>query len=953
MLPSVSPNSPLVEEITAREREVLVYFAERRSDREIAEALVLSLNTVKWYARQIYGKLGVKNRRAAVSRAQELGLLTNATSQPLPQSSIPVPLTPFIGREGEIERIRGLLVEGSHRLVTLLGPGGIGKTRLATHIAQLLSDQTPSAFADGIYFVPLAGMHEWQMIVYAVTHTLGLTFQQGGGAPVEQLHNYVHRKQMLLVLDNFEQLIGAGGNQLLLGLLERAPHLKLLVTSRTQLNIYGEQIYPLDGLALPDPSALKQGANDPSLSTQYGALRLFDQAAQRFRPDYRTDAADIDAVIRICRLVDAMPLAIELAASWIHVLSVAEIANELEGSLDLLETRADGIPDRQRSLRTVCEHAWRFLTEAEKLVMQRVSVFRGGVDRAAAGAIAGATLPTLIGLVSKSWLRRRGDQRFEVHELLRQYCHEMLARNRAEEVALRNRHSKYYCEWLSMQESALRDAGQRAALNAIAVEFANILDACDWAAHNEAADWLAQAVNPLGRFFRSTFDMQDGIRYLTELLEALLVTNDVAMSESASINRQLACGRLLTHLCTLSSEVGDSEATFRHMEQALAHFNSPVLSHVDTRRERAGLIEASAYNHYMSNPDLALEFFTQSYELYEALGDREGMASVKMGMGRAYRTAGAVDRAMEELLDGLDLYRGIGHVTGQSEALVALGTVTELQMRFVDAERFVRQSLALVPETDRQRRAYAFGLLGMVQCRLGALTDAEESVQIAIDLYRAEGHWMMMPNMLRRSEILLHQGRYEQSLAQLDAIRSTTLTGSFGRGMRDMLKYKYPARRAAIGLALGHYRQARHDLEQAVAAWTPVAYSLYERGILLAMLALALRGLGRREEAWVQLSDALKDTLRYRAHSALLLAITAAALLELDRGNSRRGLELYAAAASQTLVSQSVWYADIAGNEIARIASQLPVDVTSKLSSGDDEVNYWKIGEELADQIRG
>ncbi len=549
MLSSSSTNSPLVEDLSPREREILAHFANHQSDREIADKLVLSLNTVKWYARQIYGKLGVDNRRAAVQRAQELALVTGTTPPPPPQTDFPTPLTPFVGREEEIKNLRRLLMDGSTRLLTLVGPGGIGKTRLTIQLGHILAKQIPQPFADGIYFVPLAAFQEWQMIVYAIAHHLGLSFQPGEGAPVQQLFSYMRSKQMLLILDNFEHLIGVESNQLLLDLLAQTPHLRIVVTSRNQLTIYGEQLYQLGGLDMPKLSEPQSPVDLLSVSQQYGALNLFGQVAHRIRPDFQLNRLGLDAMTRICRAVGGMPLAIELAASWIEVLSIEEIAAEIERGLDLLETRAYGVPDRQRSLRTVCDYSWNFLTKPEQLVMQRLSIFQGGFERSAAEAIAGVTLITLIALVSKSWLQRSGDNRLETHELLRQYCSERLAQDVAEEVAVRDRHSEYYCKWLGQQEPALKGAGQRAILDTVTAELANCLAGCQWAARQQHPDWLALAVNTLGHFFSLAGDTQHGIRSLTNLLEAL-PTIDEAQDEPSSASVQVARAPLDTVKCS-------------------------------------------------------------------------------------------------------------------------------------------------------------------------------------------------------------------------------------------------------------------------------------------------------------------------------------------------------------------------------------------------------------------
>lgn len=296
------PDWPLVEDLKLREREILAQFAEGKSDREIAKALVLSLSTVKWYARQIYGKLGVDNRRMAVQRGQELGLFGSLPS-PAPQPELPTFLTPFVGREQEIQDICHFLREEEHRLVTLVGSGGIGKTRLAIQIVHILAEQQPRTFVDGFYFISLAGLTAPASIVTAIGTALGISFSQGSN-PQRQLHDALNAKRMLLVLDNMEHLLGNqefDSTAFLLDLLHAAPHLKVIVTSRSRLGVQSEQLYPVGGLAYPDPAV--EAIHDVG---DFSAVQLLFQHIQRVQPSYRIQGDDSRAIVQICQLLEGI-----------------------------------------------------------------------------------------------------------------------------------------------------------------------------------------------------------------------------------------------------------------------------------------------------------------------------------------------------------------------------------------------------------------------------------------------------------------------------------------------------------------------------------------------------------------------------------------------------------------------------------------------------------------------
>jgi predicted ATPase/DNA-binding CsgD family transcriptional regulator len=945
---SPSADLQLVEELTPREREILTCFAGNLSDRDIADKLVLSLNTVKWYARQIFGKLGVENRRMAVLRAQELGLLAEATSSPTLQSELPIWLTPFVGREQELQELLQLLAEEKTRLLTLVGPGGMGKTRLAVQVVRGLAEEQPQCFADGAYFVPLAALREWQMMVTAIAHAVGFLFQPEGGSPAQQLADYLRNKQMLLALDNFEHLITSESNQLLLDLLAQAPRLKLLITSRSQLRIHGEQLFHLSGLGMPELSMSGQQANSRIVAGDYDALRLVEQCVRQLRADVPFDEATLDVMVRICRAVDGMPLAIELATSWIEVLSLEEIAAEVERNLELLESDAQGIPERQRSLRLVCDYSWRLLTAPEQEAMQQMAVFRGGFDRSAAEAIAGANSRLLLALVSKSWLQRGSDNRFTIHEALRQYCTEKLSQDPQSERAAAERHSAYYCKWISQQEEALKGAEQRAALDAIAAELANVLEGFRWAARHAQTERLAEATNSLGSYIYLTDEWQTGLRLFAECMAALPPGAD-AYNNTPPVTLHLARARLATQICILTRRSDDGAAFRASFDQALSLLNSPDLSTVDTRQERARIALQFGRTHYMAHADLAVKHLSESYALYHALDDKEGMAAAQLALGRAYRTLGVVEKARAALLKGLAHYEEIGQAFGQSDALGGLSTIALVQGDFVEAERYASQGLAIVPETIRYQRTYLLPLLGFAQFQRGLFAEAETALTTAINMRLEDGDVGLATanRIVRLIPILLHQGKYAEALQQIDATHSTRGQAGISNTLQSVIEYVHPWIHGMVALAQSHFDEAYQQLEQVLARWRPLVYARYDKAGIIASLALALRGLGRHEEAQVQLAAALYDALESRAYLGLLPALIAAALLELDRENETYALELYATAAAQPLVAHSTWYADVAGKEFALAAGRVTDEVAATARLRGEKADLWESAETL------
>ncbi len=462
--------------LTERELEILRLVAEGYSNGEIADQLVLSLGTVKWYNGQIFDKLDVRNRTQAIVRGRELGLLGDDTDkiprQPATLTHLPNYPLPFVGRQDELTRITDLLREC--RLLTLVGPGGIGKTRMAVEAARAQM----SYFGDGVYFVALAPLSSPEPIVTIIGAAMNLNFSEIINVePRTQLLKHLRDKHALLVLDNFDELLDGVG--LVAEILHSASGVKVLVTSRERLNIQEETLFRVEGMALPDAT---------QTVTENGAVQLFVQCSQRVRPDMPFSEEDLRSVARICELVEGMPLGIVLAAAWVEMLSPREIADEIARSFDFLETDMRNMPSRHRSVRVVFESAWQMLTEAERAVFAKLSIFRGGFTRGGAAAVAGASLPTLMALVNKSLLRREPGGCFEIHELLRQYAAEQLAQLDSADDS-RRAHSQYYLNWLQTLNEEDDAPG-----------FENIRVAWHWAVDHDQYDAIENALDSLYEF---------------------------------------------------------------------------------------------------------------------------------------------------------------------------------------------------------------------------------------------------------------------------------------------------------------------------------------------------------------------------------------------------------------------------------------------------------------------
>jgi predicted ATPase/DNA-binding CsgD family transcriptional regulator len=914
---------PPVESLSARELEILSHMAEHQSNREIADELVLSLNTVKWYARQIYGKLGVNSRQQAVSRARELCLLEDGAPAALPEHNLPAQLTPFVGRHEEVAKIGELMSEPTHRLVVLTGPGGTGKTRLAIQAASLMREIHKDSFRDGVFFVPLVSLRSSESLLAALAQAIGFSFHQGEESPEQQLIQYLCQKRMLLVLDNFEHLIDGESLRLLTEILAAAPGVRVVITSRARLNMRGEYLVSLSGMEFPELASVDRWQRPVERAAAYSGIQLFVQSARRVRQDFELSSGNVRHVAHTCSLVQGMPLGIELAAAWMTALEPDEIAAKIEQSLDFLQTDAADVPDRQRSLRAVSDSSWSLLSEEERLAVERLSVFLGGFERDGAEHAGSVSLNTLMALIHKCWVQRETGGRYQIHEVLRQYGAEKLAREPALEAAARDQHSRHYCDWVSQQEAGIKGAEQQAVWDAIQADIENVRAACMWAATEGRVSRLEQAVNALGLFYwRGYGESQQGEITFGDLGEALAAGETAPSSATAGAQRTMA--RILMWQSHFSGLLGDELKSGLLAERSLALLDAPPLAGQDTRSERAQILLQLGYLEYFSDAALGKRHFTQSHDLCRELGDRWGMAYALLGLGRAARNLGELGEAEYALTQSLSLHKDIGNQIGQSEAMATLGGFAVRQSRFQDGEDLLQKSLSLTPESDRHGIAFGLGFLSWAKILTGRFDEAETSATESIALFADLG---LRVRVVKGSTILaralLHAGEYGAARIQAEALVSLATEANYDRGVgygKTVL--------GEVALVEAAFAQAYQALQESLFILkeaTDDTWNHYQS----AWLALAARGLQRRPEAWQHIASTLDRASKGQRFVELMVALAGIALLLADEGKAERAVELYALASRQPFVANSRWFEDVVGRHISVVADTLPPHVAA------------------------
>jgi predicted ATPase/DNA-binding SARP family transcriptional activator len=550
--------------------------------------------------------------------------------------NLPAQPTSFVGRTRELAELASLLADPSVRLVTILGPGGIGKTRFALAAASAQM----AAYAEGVWFVDMAPVEGKDQpanpLATRLIDELGLSAQSEID-PRHQLTRYLRDRQMLIVFDNLEHLLDSA--LFLSELLAACPHVRLLVTSRERLNLQEEWLYPLRGLTLRE---------DPEDAADSSAVRLFVERARKVQPAFDADRHLLE-IVRICRMVEGMPLGIELAAAWLRQMSPAEIADEIERSIDFLAVNLRNVPPRHRSMRAVFDHSWHLLTDDEKLVLMKLSVFRGGCRRQEAMAVTGASLMVLAGLVDKSLVRLAVSGRYELHERLRQYTAEKLT-----EAGLTNevldRHSRVYIDFLHKREQAIDNINWIPTSEEIELDLLNVLAAWQRALEYGDAKAINAAVHTLFRFNYCTGSLH--YRALHPLFEqALEVFAHPADDQSRSVQ-----GRLLARVIAPSFFYDRIHEAVVNIEKAV----SIAQEQDDTQELAFCLCQRGWVARQLAQNAEALTYYEKAATLLDARSSLGLRTMIETGLGTTLRTLKQHDAAMETIRKSLELVGMLG-----------------------------------------------------------------------------------------------------------------------------------------------------------------------------------------------------------------------------------------------------------------------------------------------------
>ena len=526
--------------------------------------------------------------------------------------NLPAPRTSFVGRTAELASIDRMLDEPDCRLLTLVGPGGAGKTRLALEAAARRIDR----YQHGVHFVPLVGVPAPELLAPAVAESLQFKVDNAHSAisPRDQLVDFLRQRATLLVLDNFEHLLDA--RDLLTEVIEQAPQVELLTTSRERLHVQSEWVLDVEGL---------ENGSGNGHAGDSAAVRLFVDRARQVDGGYALADDELTHVERLCRLVSGMPLGIELAAAWASTLPVSEIAREIERNLGFLETSMHDVPERHRSLRAAFDQSWRLLSDDERRVFSRLSVFRGSFARDAAAVVSGVGLSELHSLMSKSLVRRAGLGRFELHELLRQYAAGQLAAEQGELAEARETHARFYVGMIAERADALLGERMMEARDELRVDIDNMRAAAEWAVVQWSEDDARTALSALQAFFWA-HSWNEGSQTFAQLVE-LLEPVPGNLLDAGKASDVLLCA--LAYQAYLGSALGYDETL-----DAIARVCVPVLRERGLTRELGLCLLAlgtnDCYRDVYADSAVSLE---EAVDVARSVGDYQVVAASLSWLG--------------------------------------------------------------------------------------------------------------------------------------------------------------------------------------------------------------------------------------------------------------------------------------------------------------------------------
>jgi predicted ATPase len=897
-----------------------------------------------------FADMQVFKKALHVLHHKKITVIPEATSQFIkptsePISGIPHNLpqspTPFVGREDELAALDAFIANPDVRLVTIVGPGGMGKSRLSLAFGQQMLAKS-NLFSNGVFFVPLAALQQADEIVGKITQAVNLPMEsETGRSPAQQLIDFLCEKKLLLILDNFEHLLE--GTDLLSNILTAAPDLQILVTSRERLQLVEEQVYMLEGLAFPGETAVStQQLSD------YTAVQLFLNRTQRIAPNYSLTEHDAHHLTRLCQLVSGSPLALELAASWMDTVPLPEIVSEIQQNIDFLETDLRNIPKRHRSMRAVFDASWQHLSQGQQSVLAKLSMFRGGFTLEAATKVAGANRRVLARLTRQSLVQvKEGNGYFTMHELLRQYAENHLKLSGQETFDSMNykevqtHHAQYYCQLLHRNEDIILTAP---ALTLLANEFENIKTAWETALAGHHYTLLQQALFSLSMYYIVTGQLIDGERTVRNALETIQPKFSDIASSSIEI-KHLVAGLLAWQSRfsqDLQSSHKDKPSFAEQSKQIIDQLqNKGVNLYRETTVALAMLFEeALSANQLNEAEKIAEEFLAFCRQ-----DDYFGLGNAFIDLGKINYFKGNYDESEKWFEQAMQLSRTHKVIHGQAHRLIWLSKIALAKGDFESNEQFSQESIALFSELGNDANS------ADVKCELAYSMLLQGRISKSEILFEENISYLAKNGLIkayslhksRLSLLYLSKGDYKNaSLLAQECIENKRISKSNQLLLHNIL--------CAIFVVQKKYDLANQSLASSQKLLGKI-FDPNELGYAHAMLATCAYAMDQSAIGRHHLIKASDIIRKHQLHNALLWILPAMSLNTIHNNQFERAVTIFSLANQLPYVANSQWIKDVVGKKIKEGSANLSPELMQSNKGKTGTLEIWETAVSILDEL--
>lgn len=644
--------------------------------------------------------------------------------------NLPASTTSFIGRESELAEITVRLLDANCRVLTLVGEGGVGKSRLALQAAQ----SHIHLFLGGVWHIPLSSVKDIDGLFLSIASALKVNVTGG-----DQIKEYLQDKNILLILDGMEHLINDAILKWITDTLRESPNLKLLVTSLARLNIQAETLLEVRGLP-----------HNESVSAP--ASKLFLERARQLKPDFNPNADEILAITNLCKLVDGAPLTLELAAAWVRGLSVPDIVREIERNLDILTTSQQDLPQRHRSMRAVLDHFWHLLSVEEQIIFQKQAVFRGGFTRDAFQEITGANLAMLSRFVDKSAIRFGEDGRYRRHSLMAQYARLCLREKPALERKTRERHALYFSKFVKQLEAEFLGGQPQKALSPLLADLDNIRHAWDWAVEHQNTSIINDMSDSIMQAFDLTGLYRDGFEMAKSAFESLALLPE-PVSREATIAKGRAIGltgAFLFRLGEYQQAMDNCEKSMQILEEARPH-----IAYAHT------LVYAGASAFGLEDFDRVVSYWQMGAKEYQTVGSRWGETTSNTNLAEAMVALGNLKDGKVHAEHALALAREMNNPEMIGAALTNLASIAVLEENFIGATKFAEDALSSHQQVGHDAHiANSLAVLAQIAFKQNNPDEARRLLEESVGILKRVGNHLYLEQRTQElNKVLSAQGR--------------------------------------------------------------------------------------------------------------------------------------------------------------------------------------------------